>query len=551
MGKDNGRFTESGIEIKQDEIILHAKRQRMMELPGEYPFTRGPKTHSFPFMQNQFFGLGTSNDTRGRAEFLKSIGCSQEVGRHVDEIEGNLLMPLLVAFDLPTQRGLDPDEPKARGRVGGVGVSISNIWDIGAMMDGIPLDKTIVQWNAFDGMLPVVALYCAYCIDVRKKPLTDLLMHNIQAYSLGWCHDHIGFPPRSAIKLEVDFIDYGVKNFRPDTFVNFADGYDQAEAGANAIQEVAFMLARYIHQMEECIKVGVNPDDMACRTFGHYHLSMDFFETIAKIRAIRRMWAKVNAERFGCKNQESLKHKMTITETAGKDLYANEPLNNIVRLTVMTLAGVLSGVEGIFTAAYDEPLGIPTETSAKMSVRTQQILAVETGVMNVADPLGGSHYIEWLTDKMEEEVNKVLVKIEKNGGFLNCWESGWLRAEIANSANQRQSKIDIGEKVVIGVNKFRSADRQGIPSFRVPEEAEIKAAERVKEYRAQRDNQKTQDALANLRSVAYNIENDWPKSSGTFFPALIEAARAHATLGEMHRVMRDVFGYSHYIGQGF
>jgi methylmalonyl-CoA mutase N-terminal domain/subunit len=253
-------------------------------------------------------------------------------------------------------------------------------------------------------------------------------------------------------------------------------------------------------------------------------------------------------ERFGCKNPESLKYKVVVAQTGGTELAAQEPLNNIIRLTVMTLAGMLSGEEGIWTTAHDEALGIPSEEAVQIAVRVQQILAQETDIPHVTDPLGGSYYIEWLTKRMEEEINKILMHIEEQGGFLRAWQSGWLRGESERGAYERLRKLDKGEKIKIGVNKYRMEEVTTVPAFRPSPDAEKIAIERVQRYRRERDNDKTRVALSELRKAAVSIEKEWPQSCGVLMPALIEAARARATLGEMHRVLREVFGYGYYSG---
>ena len=537
--------TSSGIELKPlytPEDLAEMDYYKL-GVPGEYPYVRGNYSLQYqinPFIQNQFFGFGTPSETRGRRDWLAKLGCSYKVGTEEQ-------LPLVIAMDLPTLKGLDPDEPEARGRVGHGGVSISTIDDIGVIMEGLPLDKTCVIWNAFDGTLPIHALYFAYALDIRREPLERLFMAIPNNISNQWAHDWAGFPHKTAIKLEIELIKFIINNC-PTSLHTVIEGYETAEAGATPVQEVAVMLAYAIYLMEECIKAGLDPDAVAPGLWAHHHLSLNIFEEIAKLRAARKLWARIFKERFGCNKPESIKYKIIAAETAGIELTALEPLNNIIRLTIMTLAGILGGVEGIFTAAYDEALGIPTEESAQVAVRTQQILAEETDLCWVTDPLGGSYYIEWLTKRIEEEVVNLLGKIEEMGGFLRACESGWIRREIARSANERQEKIKQGEKVIIGVNKYRIEQRPKIKGFRVPLEVEERIRERLGRYKRDRDNSKIKSSLGQIKEAAEKIEKEWPESCGSLMPVLIEASRAGCTLGEMHGVLREVFGYGFYSG---
>ncbi len=320
------------------------------------------------------------------------------------------------------------------------------------------------------------------------------------------------------------------------------------EAGATPVQEMAFNLAHTMTSMEECIRVGLDPDGVAPKFIGHPHVGLNFFEEIAKFRATRRLWAKIFKEKFGCQKPESLQYRVFAAQTAGVELTAQEPLNNIIRTTIMALACMLADIEGAWIASYDEALGIPTEEAVQIAVRTYQILSEETDVPHVIDPLGGSYYIEWLTNKMEEETNKLLKEIEDRGGYLKCWESGWLRGEVEKSAYERLQGLQSGKKVKVGVNKYRAEEAPKVKAFRPPREVEQKAIEKVKRYRQKRDNRKTEEALARVREAAISVDRDWPKSCGVLMPALVEAARSGATTGEMHRILREVFGYGYYSG---
>ena len=544
-GKELKTTNTSGIELKPvyTPEDLDKIDYQEISLPGEYPFTRGNYPLHYqvmPLMQNIALGFGTAEDTRQRREWLSKLGCSYAVGTEK-------LTPLLILTDLPTQRGKDPDEPEARSRVGQCGVSISNLMDVEDLFDGLPLNEVLTSWNALDSMIICHALYAVYAQDIRKEPLEKLFMVCCNVYHHQYWWDTIAFPPATAIKIETELIKFIVENC-PLSLHTIVDGYNSGEAGASPAQETAFALAHVIHLMEECIKAGLDPDAVAPGFWAHPHIGLNFFEEIAKIRATRKVWAKIMKERFGCKNPESLKYKVVVAQTGGTELTAQEPLNNIIRLTIMTMAGMLAGEEGIWTAAYDEAVGLPTEEAVQIAVRTQQILAQETDIPHVTDPLGGSYYIEWLTGRMEEEINKILAHIEEQGGFLKAWESGWLRGESEKGAYARLRKLDKGEKIKIGMNKYRIEETSEISAFRPSLEAEKIAIERVQKYRQERDNSKTEVALSELRKAAIRIEKEWPQSCGVLMPALIEAARARATLGEMHRVLREVFGYGYYSG---
>ena len=287
---------------------------------------------------------------------------------------------------------------------------------------------------------------------------------------------------------------------------------------------------------------------MASKFYGHPHIGMNLFEEVAKIRAMRRIWAKVMKERFGCKSREALTYKPFVAQTAGIELTAQEPLNNIIRTTVMALACMFADIEGAWISSYDEAIGIPTEEAVQVCVRTYQILGEETDIPWVTDPLGGSYYVEWLTGRMEEEIEGLLRMMEEMGGYLRCWESGWIRGEVEKSAYERLKGLEKGERVKVGVNKYRIEDFPRIPKFEVSREVERAAVERVRRYREERDGKKVKEALGRLRDAALRIEKEWPESCGVLMPALIEAARAGATTGEMHRILREVFGYGYFSG---
>ena len=333
----------------------------------------------------------------------------------------------------------------------------------------------------------------------------------------------------------------------PNSSIGPLDGYNVAETGANPAFEMAIGFTQAIDTAEECVKIGLDPNDFMGKFHTHIHLGVNLFEEIAKHRAIRKIWAKIAKERFGCTKPAAFKLREYANQNSAMDTIALEPLNNIIRITMMTLVGYLADLDSIHPIAYDEPLGIPNDEAVRISQRTLQILAEETDITNVTDPLGGSYYIEWLTNKMEEEINNWMKEIESRGGFVGALESGWMRAEVAKQAAEQHRKIKTGETVKVGFNKYKVEDKPPpIKVIRRPIEVEEKAIRRVKEYKAERDQDKAKKALAKLTKAAEAMDKDWPNCAGGYMPVLMEAIRAKATLGECCKVTRDVFGFGYW-----
>ena len=515
-----------------------------LSFPGQYPFTRGnyPLHYQImPMAMTQGYGLENAEETRKRREWLASLG-SRFTGQTGEE-----LTVYVLAIDLPSQRGIDPDEPGARGKVGECGISISTIHDFEPLYEGLPLEKVFTTLIGLDSTLVLTALYAAYALDIRKEPLENIFMASCNYYYHQWAWDTVAFPPKAAMRIQAEFIKWILENF-PLSYHTQMEGYNVAEAGATPVQEVAFNLAAIIAIMEECLKVGLDPDDIAPKFHAHPHISMNFFEEIAKLRATRKLWAKIMKEKFGCKKPESFLYKPFVAQTAGVELTAQEPLNNVIRITIMAMAGMLADVEGMWISSYDEALGIPTEEAVKVCVRTYQILQEETDIPYVTDPLGGSYFVESLTKKMEEEVEKLLSRIEELGGFLKCWESGWMRREVEAEAAKRFHRLQTGEKVKVGVNKYQTEQVSEVQAYRSPPEVEERAIQRVQEHRARRDNTRVEASLKEVRKAAIRMDQKWPESCGVLMPALVEAARAGATLGEMHGILREIFGYGYFSG---
>ncbi|MFH2045120.1 MAG: methylmalonyl-CoA mutase family protein [Pseudomonadota bacterium] len=510
-------------------------------IPGNFPFTRGNYPFHYqvePMLMNQGYGFATTEETRERREFLQSLGSRSQGG----------LVTAVMTLDLPTQRGLDPDHPAAKGKVGECGCSFSTIDDFAEYFDGLDITKLFTALLAIDNALPINALFAAYILDRRKENLADMwnLPCNLFHHQQFW--DAAGYPPKTALKMSTELIKWHADNM-PLACPGAFDGYNLGESGATPAMEVAFAMAHTIAAVEECQKVGLDPNDVVAKYLGHPHVSQNFFEEVAKLRATRRLWAKIFAQRFGVTNPDALRHKIIIAQTAGNELTAQEIYNNIIRVTVMTMAGMMADIEGMWVVSYDEAISIPTEEAVKVCVRTYQILQEETDLPHVTDPLGGSYYVEWLTNQMEQEILKIMDQMDQMGGYLKCWESGWIRGQVQEAAAKRFDKIQSGELVKVGVNKYRVEEANPEPNiYRRPIEIEEKAIERIKKYKANRDNEKVKAALENVKIAAIKVDKEWPSSGGVLMPALVEAARAGATAGEMSKVMQENLGYGYFSG---
>ena len=529
-------YTPKDLEERHDADIL--------SLPGQFPYTRGsyPVHYQvYPPMIGQQMSLGDGEQTRERREFLQSIGRRLHIGME----EENFAM--IIAVDAPTFSGFDADEPEARGKVGECAASMCIVDELEAAYDGAPsLANVPTLFVAFNSQPVLVAMYAVYAMDCRKEPLNDLVVWPVTQLHCQHYLDIASYPPRAGTKLNVELIKWLRKNC-PQSATYMVDGYNIGEAGAVPSFEVAAAFSELMVTIDACVEAGMDPDDFLPGFYTHFHLGINLFEEVAKFRAARRLWAKLIKERYGCRNPEALKLKGYVDQCAGYDTVAQEPLNNLVRNTVMVMAGMFSDLDGIHPIAYDEPLGIPNNESLMLSTRTMQILVEETDVPHVTDPLGGSYYVEWLTSRMEEEIRKHLKGIDDRGGFIKCYESGWLRAEVARQAYERMKAITSGEAVRVGSNKYRVEDKSPpMTIIRRPMELEDKIIAKVKRFKQERNSEKTKASLLKLREICLEIENNWPASAGTLMPGIIEAVRADATLGECCRVFREVFGYGYW-----
>jgi len=477
-------------------------------------------------------GYGLPEQTRERYDLLRKEG--------LDAHEG-MVPQYFIVPDAVVQEGYDPDHPAAKGQVGVVGSSWCNVEDMEILFRDLPLDKTGVAYATYDSSLPTLGMYVACAERMGFKP-EQLRGHTVANFYRQTCWDLRSFSPEHALKVAAEYIKYCSRNIPRWSPISF-QGYGFQEAGATPVQELAFMLATAAAFTDACVEAGLNADDFVGRYGFHVAIDDDFFEAIAKVRALRRMWATMASERWGCKKQKSLT-AIVQAETAGTSLTAQQPMNNIVRAGLQTLAAVLGGSTSIWTTHYDEALSIPTEESATLCLRTQQIVYHETNVAKVVDPLGGSYYLEWLTDRVEEEASALMKRIEELG-YLNCWRNGWFRRELERSSYEWRQSLEKGERVKVGVNRYKSEDEVKVNLFRSDPKAEEILVERVKRFRRNRDKAKADRALNELKKAAVEVRERWPRASAEIMPLVVECARQNATHGEIMDVLKGIYGWSY------
>ncbi|MBF6599290.1 MAG: methylmalonyl-CoA mutase [Dehalococcoidia bacterium] len=488
-------------------------------LPGAYPYTRGVQETMYRgrlWTMRQYAGFGTAKDSNARFKFLLGQG---QTG-------------LSVAFDLPTQIGMDSDDPNAEAEIGQVGVAIDSLADMEEMFDGIPLDRvsTSMTINA-----PAAVLVAMYMVVAEKQGVpSGEIMGTAQNDVL---KEYVArgtyiYPPRPSLRLAADLITYCAR-YAPKFNSISVSGYHIRDAGATAAQEIGFAFANAIAYIEACVRSGVGIDDVAARISWIFNTHNNFFEEVAKYRALRRMWAKLLRERFHAQDANSWKLR-THVQTGGATLTAQQPENNIVRASLQALASVLGGVQSMALSCYDEALAIPTEEAQRIALRTQQIIAHESGVTDTVDPFGGSYYVEALTDEIEMKAQEYIDRVEDMGGAVAAIETGYVQAEIQEAAVAQQRAIESGERVVVGVNRFRSGEEPEPTIFRVNTEIAGAQVERLRRVRAGRDDAPAQAALRRLNGAARSDEN--------LMPALLDAVRAYATLGEICGELRGVWG---------
>ncbi len=524
-GERKNFLLDFGAEIERIYTPEHVAGDYMEKLgfPGEFPYTRGVYPTMYRgrlWTMRQYAGFGTAEETNRRYKFLLQQG----------------QMGLSVAFDLPTQVGYDSDDPMALGEVGKVGVAIDTIEDMHVLFEGIPLDKISTSMTINSTAAILLTMY--QIVAEERGFQADALRGTIQNDIL---KEYIArgtyiFPPKPSMRLVADTIIYCSERMPKWNPISIS-GYHIREAGANAVQEVAFTIADGIEYVNWVKRRGVNVDKFAPRLSFFFASHNNFFEEIAKFRAARRIWAKVMRDKFGAENPKSCMMRFH-TQTGGSTLTAQQPLNNIIRVTIQALAAVLGGTQSLHTNSYDEALALPTKKSAEIALRTQQIIAYESGVADTMDPLGGSYYVEWLTDAIEEGVWNYLDKIESLGGMCRAIESGYVQREIADSSYKMQMEIEKKEKIVVGVNKFIEDEEMKVELMRIREDVERRQIEKLKRIKERRDAKKIEEVLENIRKMAEKEEDN----KNNIVPSIYEAVKHRATLGEIVSAMKDVFG---------
>ncbi len=487
--------------------------------PGEYPFTRGVQPTMYRgrfWTMRQYAGFGTAEESNKKFQYLLNQG---QTG-------------LSVAFDLPSQLGYDSDDVLAIAEVGQVGVAIDSLYDMETLFRGIPLDKvsTSMTINA-----PAAVMLAMYIVagekqgvspnDLRGTVQNDVLKEYV-------ARGTYIFPPEPSVRLAADIMEYCAKNV-PNWNTISVSGYHIRDAGSTAAQEIGFSFANACTYIDAALQRGLKIDEFAPRISWIFNTHNSFFEEVAKYRALRRLWARIMKERYQAKNPRSMMLR-THTQTAGSTLMAQQPENNIVRAAIQALASVSGGVQSIALSCFDEALALPTDEAQKMALRTQQIIAHETGVADTVDPMGGSFYVETLTTSLEEQAIAIMEEIESIGGSISAIESGWIQNQIAEASWKYQQAIDNGEKVIVGVNDFQDSTEQAQTIFKVDRKLVEHQLQRLEQHRQKRDNSKVTESLNALKVACEGEEN--------LMPSILNAVRSYATLGEIIETMRKVFG---------
>jgi len=487
--------------------------------PGEFPYTRGVHTSMYRgrlWTMRMFSGLGSARDTNERFHYLLKHG---ETG-------------LSIAFDMPTLMGYDSDHPMSRGEVGKCGVAIDSLADMEVLFDGIPMDKVTTSMTINPPASIMLAMYITVAEKqgVRRDQIGGTIQNDMLKEFIA--QKTFMLPPKPSMRIIVDTIEFCTKEVPRWNTISIS-GYHIREAGSTAVQELAFTLADGIAYVQAAIERGLNVDDFAPRLSFFFNAHIDFFEEIAKYRAARRIWARVMKERFHAKDPRSWMLRFH-TQTAGCSLTAQQPYNNVVRTAYEALSAVLGGTQSLHTNSLDEVLALPSEHSVTIALRTQQILAEETGVGNTIDPLAGSYFVEALTNKMEAQAMEYIERIDEMGGIIEAIERGYPQGEIANAAYDYQKQVDDGEKVIVGVNKYVSEKETPIETLKIDETVEIKQVERLKALKKSRNNNAVSRALNGLRKAAEGDEN--------LMPYIINVVKEYGTEQEICDVFREVFG---------
>ncbi len=504
----------------EDTGIVDVNYDEKLGYPGEFPYTRGIHSNMYRgkiWTMRQFAGFGTPEDTNQRFKYLLEHG---QTG-------------LSTAFDMPTLMGWDSDAELAEGEVGICGVSVSSLADMERLFAGIPLDKVSTSMTINS---PAIMLYAFYLVVAEKQgvpfnKLRGTLQNDILKEYIA--QKEFIFPPKESMRIITDMIEFStneVPQFNPVS----VSGYHIREAGSTAAQELAFTLADGFAYIEECIKRGMDIDSFSPRISYFFNSHLDFFEEIAKFRAARRIYAKRMRDKYKAKSPKSWILRFH-TQTAGCSLTAQQPENNIVRTAIEALAAVIGGTQSLHTNSMDETLALPSDKAVKIALRTQQIIAYEHGVINVADPLGGSYFIEKLTDDMEKEAEKYFEMIDAQGGVIECIENGFFQREISKAAYEYQVELDKKEKIVVGVNEFvEQNEKIDIPILQISKEVEEMQVNKIKELKASRNNKDVENSLEDLKKAA--------ESGLNLMPSVLNCARNYVTVGEMCSTLKEVFG---------
>ncbi len=515
--RDRTVLNDSGLDLKP--FYEEADVAEGPPPPGEYPYTRGIRPDMYRgrlWTMRQYAGFGTAAESNRRYRFLLDQG---QTG-------------LSVAFDLPTQIGYDSDDPMARGEVGKVGVAIDSLRDMETLLDGLPIERisTSMTINATAALLLLLYQLVAERQGCPPERITGTVQNDIlKEYAARGTYI---YPPQPSMRLTTDLFAY-CREHLPSWNTISISGYHIREAGATAAEEVAFTLADGIAYVEAAVAAGLEVDQFAPRLSFFFACHMDFFEEVAKFRAARRMWARIMRYRFGARDHRSWTLRFH-TQTGGVTLAAQQPLNNVVRTALEAMSAVLGGTQSLHTNGYDEALGLPSQQAAELALRTQQVIAHETGVPAVADPLGGSYYLEALTDRVEEEAGRIMAEVDERGGAVAVIEEGWMQRRIAESAYRMQRRVESSERVVVGVNRFRVAAADAVEIVRIgPKQQEAQVAA-VRELRAGRDGGAVERCLGRLEESARGTDN--------LLHPLKEALAAYATIGECCGRLRRVFG---------
>lgn len=493
--------------------------EEKLGFPGQYPFTRGVQPTMYRgrlWTMRQYAGFGTAEESNRRYRYLLSQG---QTG-------------LSVAFDLPTQIGYDSDDSMSEGEVGKVGVAIDSLADMEILFEGIPLDRVSTSMTINSTAAILLAMYIAVGEKqgVPPEKLTGTIQNDILKEYIA--RGTYIFPPDSSMRLITDIFEYCSKQL-PDFNTISISGYHIREAGADAVQEIAFTLADGIAYVEAAIKAGLDPNVFGKRLSFFFNSHNNFFEEIAKFRAARRLWAKIMRDRFSVTDEKAMMLRFH-TQTGGSTLTAQQPMNNIVRVAFQAMSAILGGSQSLHTNSFDEALGLPTQDSVTIALRTQQIIASETGVADTVDPVGGSYYIEKLTDEMENTALDYIKKIDDLGGMVSAIQKGYVQREILNSAYEYQLEIEKGEQIIVGVNEYVSEENVAKEILKLDPEIEEKQKRKLSNLRKHRDEEKVQALLAELKEAARGTQN--------LMPFILRAVKSYATLGEISNTLRDVFG---------